>query len=211
MRSQVVFLAAGGLFAARRRTLSKRSPVPCRAASRWSASIFRSRCAAVPAGFADPVAGPHCARHSGRDQRHGPLHGRNQPGQRALGQRGAVRRPHAPGAEPEVRRRLQGPAAGQVAAGRARAGRRRPAPARHAAARVRGKPQPRNAADQGPGFPPRHRQLGPRHRRPAEQPGGRGHPPAGPEPGRRIPQVHPAGRPAPPPRRVRLRHARCSR
>ena len=64
-----------------------------------------------------PDAGAHRARLPGRDERHRPLGDRRQPGQPALGQRGAGRRTHAPGAEPQAGDRLQGRDPGQVAAG----------------------------------------------------------------------------------------------
>ena len=56
-------------------------------------------------------------------------------------------------------------------------------------------------------LPARLRRRRPRRRRAAEQPGRRRHPPAGPEPGRRVPALEPARHPAPPARRHRLRHA----
>ena len=88
--------------------------------------------AAVPGGLLDPGAAAHRHRPARRGQWPGQELGRAEPGQPALGQRGAVRRPHAPGAEPASQAaNYRVAAAGQVAD---RAARRRPAPVAAASA-----------------------------------------------------------------------------
>ena len=72
---------------------------------------------------------------------------------------------------------------------------------------LRRKPQSHPAVAARHRFPARLRRRRPGRRRAAEQPGRRRHPPAGPEPGRRVPPLEPARQPAPPPRRHRFRHA----
>jgi type IV pilus assembly protein PilQ len=68
---------------------------------------------------------------------------------------------------------------------RRRHGHAEPAPVSH-------RPEHRGAGPARHRLPPRQRRCRPRRRRPAQHPGGRGHPPAGPEPGGRVPALHAA-------------------
>ncbi|MCK7499929.1 MAG: hypothetical protein MZW92_63385 [Comamonadaceae bacterium] len=171
-------------------------------ASRWPRCPPASRCQSPPRIAIDlPGVGNAIGRSSGRDQ----------PGQPALGQRRAGRRAHAPGAQPASRPpSYRAQLAGQGAAGacstarsRRAGGRRRPAQPAHFAPAQNAETQ-RAARHR---LPPRRRRRRPRRRRPAEHAGRRRHPPAGPEPGGRVPALDAARRAAPPARRHRLRHA----
>ena len=124
-------------------------------------------------------------------------------------ERRAGRRPHAAGAEPEAGVELPRAAAGQDAAawllesgggtaGDRRRARRRSSRRRRTTSRRRCATSTSAAAPTAPAASIVE---------PAEHPGRRRHPPAGPEPGGRVPALDAARQPAPPARRHRLRHA----
>jgi hypothetical protein len=192
------------------RTRSSRSPAPSRPgtevvrielARRWPPCPPASRAGATARGD----------RPARRRQRAGSQRGRDQPGQPALGQRGPGRRPHAPGAQPEAGRQLPRPAAGQGACWSCWS---RAAPGSGAQRRPAGAFAPPQNRGPGPArhrLPPRCRWRRPRRREPGQHAGRCRHPPAGPEPGGRVPALVAARQPAPPARRHRLRHAGAER
>ena len=144
-----VFLAAGWSFAARAANSCRRRQQLDAGRRGGGADRFFAATDRSSGRIRHPGAGTHCARHSGRDQRHGPLHGRHQPGQPAVGQRGAVRRPCAPGAEPQVRFGATRPSCRASRCSSCLSRSATAGPAAVSAARVCGKPQPSKPSPSG--------------------------------------------------------------
>ena len=136
-------------------------------------------------------------RPAGREQCLGQVEHRGQPGQRALGERRQLRRPHAPGAEPEGAVELSRRDPGQVAADLARQRRRcGPTDGRARGRRrlaFRQQPELRRPRPARHRLPPRHRRCRPRRRQPREHAGGRRPEAAGQGSGHRLPALHGAG------------------
>ena len=135
---------------------------------------------------------------------------RGQPGQRALRERRQLGRSHASRAEPqdgvELPRRDPGQDPADLARHRRRTGCRGGARAGHRHA-LRQQPERRRPGSARHRLPPRHRRRWPRRGQLGQHAGGRRPEAAGQGPGGRLPAFQRAGAPAPPPRRVRLRHA----
>ena len=170
--------------------------------------------AAVPNGFSVQAPPRIAIDLPGVGNAIGRNNGRDQPGQPAFGERGPGRRAHAAGAQPASRPRATAP--------RCRARRcwwcwtwpARPWPPprpRRPAGALRAGAERRLAGAARDRLPPRHRWRRPRRRQPAQHAGRRRHPPAGPEPGGRVPALDAARRPAPAAGRHRLRHAGAHR
>ena len=192
-----------------RRTRSSRSTARSRRALKSSGSSCRRRCPPLPGRLHRAGAAENRPRPPRRFQCAGQVQRRDQPGQPALGERRPGGRSHAARAQPEVARRLPGADRRQGADRHARqrgAADGRERERRCAADTLRREPEPQPAASARHRFPSRRRWFRSRRRRAPEQPGRCRHPPAGPEPGRRVPPFQPAGQPAQAPRRHRFRH-----